>query len=142
MRGRFLTVYEGSVIIKQLTDWRRTISAGAIILGILNPAIMGNAELTKEAALKKEEYQFTEEEEAEYQARKAEEEALEKQAGDFGVALACIAGVIAFIYNYIHRTSFVGAILNTFSLWYWAIPIVGGGMIFYYAAVKIARRQD
>ena len=91
--------------------------------------------------MKKEEYQFTEAEEAEYQAKAAEEEALTKQAGDFGVALACLAAVIAFICNYINRTSFVGAILNTFSLWYWAIPIVGGGMIFYYVAVKIARKR-
>jgi len=44
-----LTVFEGSVIIKQLADWCRTVSAGAIILGVLNPAIMGNAELTKKA---------------------------------------------------------------------------------------------
>ena len=46
---RFLTAYEGSVIIKQLADWCRTISAGAIILGVLNPAIMGDAELTNKA---------------------------------------------------------------------------------------------
>ena len=91
--------------------------------------------------MKKEEYRFTEAEGTEYQAKVAKEEALTKQAGDFGVALACIAALIAFAYNYIHRTSFVGAILNTFSLWYWAIPIVAGGMIFYYVAVKIARKK-
>jgi len=45
----FLTAIEISVIIKQLADWCRTVSAGAIILGILNPAILGNFELTRKA---------------------------------------------------------------------------------------------
>jgi hypothetical protein len=49
MRGVFFTIFEYGVIIKQIADWCRTISAGAIILGFLNPAIMGDVELTKKA---------------------------------------------------------------------------------------------
>jgi hypothetical protein len=44
-----LTVVEIGVIMKQLADWCRTISAGAIILGVLNPAILGDLVLTRKA---------------------------------------------------------------------------------------------
>ena len=36
-----LTSLEASTIIKQVADWARTISAGAIVLGLVNPALIG-----------------------------------------------------------------------------------------------------
>lgn len=45
----FLTTIEGGVILKQVADWCRTISAGAIILGYLNPALLGNSVLINKA---------------------------------------------------------------------------------------------
>ena len=45
----FLTAIGIGIIIKQLADWCRTISAGAIILGVLNPAILGDPELARKA---------------------------------------------------------------------------------------------
>jgi hypothetical protein len=45
----FLTAPVQGDIIKQVADWCRTISAGAIILGMLNPAIVGVPELANKA---------------------------------------------------------------------------------------------
>jgi hypothetical protein len=44
-----LTTLLKGVIIKELADWCRTVSAGAIILGILNPTILGVPELAFKA---------------------------------------------------------------------------------------------
>ena len=49
MKGAFLTAVEVGVIMKQVADWCRTISAGAIILGVLNPAILGDIALSRKA---------------------------------------------------------------------------------------------
>jgi hypothetical protein len=48
-RLAFLTAPLQGAIIKQVADWCRTISAGAIILGMLNPAIVGVPELANKA---------------------------------------------------------------------------------------------
>ncbi len=45
----FLTAIELGVIVKQVADWCRTISAGAFILGYLNPAMLGNSILINKA---------------------------------------------------------------------------------------------
>jgi hypothetical protein len=45
----FLTAIEAGVILKQVADWCRTISAGALILGYLNPALLGNSDLINKA---------------------------------------------------------------------------------------------
>lgn len=47
-----LTDYQSrAIIFKQVADWFRTISAGAIILGLLNPAITGELALARKALL-------------------------------------------------------------------------------------------
>lgn len=45
----FLTKIELGVILKQIADWCRTVSAGAFILGSLNPAFLGNSLLMNKA---------------------------------------------------------------------------------------------
>jgi hypothetical protein len=40
---------ELGVMVKQVADWCRTISAGAFILGFLNPAMLGNNILINKA---------------------------------------------------------------------------------------------